>query len=293
MAFETRDPAFFEVVDETAELIKVAGGFGFTEGPIWRARDSVLIFSDIQKSRQYQWSAAAGLTIFRAPSNQANGNVFDGDGRVISCEHASSHLVRHEHDGKLVRVIASHYRGRELNSPNDVVVDRLGRIWFTDPTFGRIRADLGVLRAPAQPHQGVYRLDPGAAELALVVDDFKQPNGLCFARDEAQLFINDSWGPHIRVFDVAEDGSLSGGAIWAEVAGSGEGVPDGMKMDRAGRLYCNGPGGVHVFDAAARCLGVIQTPEKSTNFCFGGPQMTSLFITASTSVYRIELRVAG
>ena len=137
------------------------------------------------------------------------------------------------------------------------------------------------------PSLGAFRLDP-VGTLALVARDFKQPNGLCLSNDERKLFVNDSWGPTIRVFDVGADGSLSGGEIWATVTGTGEGVPDGMKTDLAGRIFCNGPGGVHVFAPEATHLGVIATPEKSTNFCFGGQDGRTLFITACTSVYAIE-----
>ncbi|MEM1377233.1 MAG: SMP-30/gluconolactonase/LRE family protein, partial [Pseudomonadota bacterium] len=228
-----------------------------------------------------------GLRMFRQPSNQANGNFFDRDGRMISCEHASSHVVIHDHGGKRVRVIASHFEGKELNSPNDIVCDSKGRIWFTDPSFGRIREDLGLLREQELDFQGVFRLDPDGT-LTCVVEDFQQPNGLCFSNDEKRLFINDSWGPTIRVFDVNDDGSLSGGEIWATISGEGEGVPDGMKTDLDDRIFCNGPGGVHVLDVNANHLGVIRTPEKSTNFCFGGEGMSTLFITACTSVYAIK-----
>lgn len=280
------------VIAEGAVLERIAGGFTFTEGPVWHPTEHWLLVSDIAESRQWLWDAEAGLRLFRRPSNQANGNCFDASGRIISCEHASSALIRHEHDGKLVRVLADRFEGRELNSPNDVICDTAGRIWFTDPAFGRLRADLGILREQALDFQGVFRLDPDGA-LSCVVRDFQQPNGLCLTRDEHGLFVNDSWAGTIRRFDVDPDGALSGGAVWAEVTGTGEGVPDGMKLDLDGRLYCNGPAGVHVFAPDARHLGVIATPEKSTNFCFGGPDRRDLFITASTSVYRVHTKAEG
>jgi gluconolactonase len=276
-------PAIPGVLEAGAALERVASGFGFTEGPIWHP-DGHLIFSDIAESRQWLWRDGR-LESFRHPSNQANGNCFDLEGRVVSCEHATSRLVVHDHGGKRVRTLAARFEGRELNSPNDVVCDRRGRLWFTDPSFGRTRADLGAIRAQELGFQGVFRLDPDGT-LACVARDFLQPNGLCFSVDGARLFVNDSWGPHVRVFDVGPDGTLSGGAVWCEIAGAGEGVPDGMKVDLAGRLYCNGPGGVHVFSPAAERLGLIRTPEKSTNFCFAGDGR--LFVTASTSVYAVR-----
>lgn len=292
MPFDIRSDAFAAAIPADSKLEEIAGNFGFTEGPIWHPSEHWLMFSDIQESHQYKWSEGEGLRVFRTPSNQANGNFFDRAGRVISCEHAASQLVRHEHDGKLVVPLATHYAGKELNSPNDVICDSKGRIWFTDPSFGRIREDLGILRDQELPYQGVFRLDPDGT-LALVADDFQQPNGLCLSADESRLFVNDSWGGHIRVMDVAEDGRLTDARVWADVTGEGEGVPDGMKTTTEGHILCNGPGGVHLFDADATCLGVILTLQKSTNFCFGGPAFRTLFITASTSVYRIETALTG
>ncbi|MEL6947933.1 MAG: SMP-30/gluconolactonase/LRE family protein [Pseudomonadota bacterium] len=297
--FDVRDPRFHDVIPSDAALERLETGFVFTEGPIWHPDAHFLVFSDIATSTQYRWSEGEGLTIFRKPSNQANGNCFDKQGRVVSCEHAASQVVRHDHDGKLISVLASHFDGKALNSPNDVVCDQLGRLWFTDPGFGRTREDLGILRPQEQPFQGVYRLDPDGT-LDAVVTDFDQPNGLCLSLDEAQLYVNDSANPHIRRFDIEPDGGLTGGAVWAEVTGDvvdpvagRKWVPDGMKLSIDGHLFCNGPGGVHVFDADAVCLGVILMPEKSTNFCFGGESRQDLYITASTALYRIPTRTSG
>lgn len=292
MQFEIRDDRFRQCVEDGARLEKVADGFGFTEGPIWHPFEAWLAFSDIQESRQYIWTEAAGHKIFRTPSNQANGNFFDAEGRVISCEHASSQVVRIDHGGKRVVPIATHFDGKQLNSPNDIVRDGSGRIWFTDPSFGRIRENLGILREQELDFQGVFRLDLDG-QLHAAITDFQQPNGLCFSADGTQLFVNDSWGGHIRAFDVAPDGSVSGGAVWAEITGEGDGVPDGMKCTTDGRILCNGPGGVHLLAPTGQTLGVILTPEKSTNFCFGGADLSMLYITASTSVYRIPTRLTG
>ncbi len=280
------------VVESGTAMHRLATGFGFTEGPIWHPHEHWLLFSDIAKSRQWRWSETDGLDVFRRPSNQANGNCFDRKGRVVTCEHASSRLVVHDHGGKRVRTLASSFEGRALNSPNDVICDVEGRLWFSDPSFGRIREDLGLLRDQELDFQGVFRLDPHGT-LNCVARDLQQPNGLCLDLSGTRLFVNDSWGPTIHVYDIHTDGSLSGGDVWATIDGEGEGVPDGMKIDLAGRLYCNGPGGVHVFSSDAVPLGVIRTPEKSTNFCFGGPARRTLFITASTSVYAIDLLSEG
>lgn len=292
MLHEIRHPDFAKFVDPDAELEQVSTGYGFLEGPLWHPGEGWLLFSDIQESRQYKLKPDGTIELFRRPSNQANGNCFDLAGQIVTCEHASSHVVRHDHGGKRITVLASHWEGRELNSPNDIICDRLGRIWFTDPTSGRIREDLGLLRDQELDFQGVFRIDPDG-RLHVVARDYLHPNGLCLSLDETRLLVNDTWGKHIRVHDLAEDGSLSGGDVWAELTGEGEGVADGMKVTRSGHLLCNGPGGVHLFDQDARCLGVIRTPEKSTNFCFGGPEHDMLYITASTSLYRIKTQLQG
>ena len=302
MKYEVRHEAFHDAVPREASLLPIATGFTFTEGPIWDG--SSLFFSDIAESKQWVWREGEGARVARAPSGQANGNCLDTDGRIVSCEHATSTVTRHEHGGKVVRAIATRYEGRRLNSPNDIVCDARGRLYFTDPTYGRTREDLGILREPELDHRGLYRLDPpeeneGEGSLTLLADDFDQPNGLCFDVTGTKLLVNDSPRFHIRIFDF-DDGRVSGGDVWADVTGDGsevpgsaKWVPDGMKTDTEGRIWVNGPGGVHVFDAEARDLGVILMPEKSTNFCFGGAEMSDLFITASTSVYRLRTLATG
>ncbi len=233
-----------------------------------------------------------GATVFRQPSHKANGNTLDRQGRLLTCEHVTSRVVRQEADGRLT-VLASHYAGQELNSPNDIVVKRDGPLYFTDPNFGRRPTRFGVPRAQQQPCQGVYRLNPETGALIRLVDDFDQPNGLCFSLDERHLFVNDSPRGHIRVFKVKEDGALTGGEVWAELRGVGPGVPDGMKLDAAGNLYCAGPGGIHIFAPDAACLGVIRLPEQAANFCWGGDDLRDLFICASTTLWRVRTQVAG
>jgi gluconolactonase len=209
---------------------------------------------------------------------------------MISCEHASSSVTRTEASGAIT-TLASHWQGKELNSPNDVVVGRDGAIWFTDPTYGRLEY-FGVPREQELDFQGVYRIAPDG-NLSLVADDFGQPNGLCFSLDQHSLFINDTANGHIRSYKVMDDGTLSGGAIWAAPVGEGAGAPDGMKIDCAGNLFCTGPGGVHVFAPDATALGVIHTPENTANFTWGDDDLKSFYLTASTSLYRIRTKIAG
>jgi gluconolactonase len=289
---QVRDQRLVSIVGEGLQIEQVATKFGFTEGPVWDRARNRLIFSDMKHDHMRAFEPGKGVTTFRKPSNKGNGNAFDREGRLLTCEHATSRLVREERDGSFY-VLASQYQGKELNSPNDLTVKSDGTIYFSDPTFGRVREDVGVLRPLTLDFRGVYRVAPDGSHLQVLANDFEQPNGLCFSPDESRLFINDTPRLHIRVFDVKPDGSLSGGSVWAETTGEGEGRPDGMKLDSAGYLYCTGPGGVHVFDPAGVCLGVILTPERPTNFAWGDADRCSLYITAQTSLYRARVKMPG
>jgi len=289
MQVEIRDERFAAVVGSSVDFEKLGGGFLFTEGPLWHATERYLLFSDIPGDHLRRWSVKDGISTFRKPSNKSNGLTWDRQGRLLACEHATSRVTRTEPDGRIT-VIASHHDGKELNSPNDIVVSSDGGIYFTDPIYGRVEY-YGVPRDPVLTFRGVYRVADG--KLTLLADDFAQPNGLCFSADEKRLFVNDTERGHIRVFDVRADGTLGADRVWVETTGEGEGAPDGMKIDGAGNLYCCGPGGIHVFDPGAVCLGVVRTPEGVANFAFGDDDLRSLFITASTSLYRIRVKVPG
>lgn len=277
------------LIEDTNALERMATGFDFTEGPAWSDEGEFLVFSDIHGNAMWRWDATTGVQRYRSPSNMANGSTFDPMGRLITCEHATSRVVREE--GGELRVLADHFDGRELNSPNDVVVGPDGSIYFTDPTFGR-QEYFGVPREPGQPFRGVYRIR-ATGEIELLANDFEEPNGLCFSLDGKVLFVNDSPRMHIRAFRLGQDDSLSGGEIWAEVTGDGDGVPDGMKIDVEGNIYCTGPGGFHVFDPTGTHLGSVQTPEVVGNLAWGESTRLSLFVCASTSLYRINTRVPG
>lgn len=292
MSIEVRDPRFLDVVPEDLSLDTLGEGFAFTEGPIWHPTEHHLTFSDIPKSRMHRWSAEDGVTVFRDPSNMTNGNTYDHSGRILSCEHATSRVTRTEPDGS-VTVMASHYEGKELNSPNDIVVRRDGSIWFTDPTFGRL-GGTGVVRDLELDHVGVYRLDPNSRELTLLASDFGQPNGLAFTLDHEGLYVADTPNRHIRRFTINDDGSLSGGEIFAESTGEGAGAPDGLKIDSQGHVFCAGPGGVHVYHPAdGTCLGVIQTPAFCANFTWGNDDYLTFFLTSSTCLYQTRVKVPG
>jgi len=288
--FEVYDDRFYSIVSPESVLETVVDGFEFIEGAIWHPGKELVIFSDIVGDTIYHWTKTNGLSVFRKPSNKANGNAFDLQGRLLTCEHATSRVTRTEPDGEIT-ILASHYNDKELNSPNDIVVKRDGSIFFTDPTSGR-GAKFGVLREQELDFQGVYRLDDQGM-LTLLVDDFSKPNGLSFSLDEKYLFINDTDHGHIRVFNVNHDGTLGNGKIWAELNKDGIGVADGMKIDQAGNLYCCGPGGIHVLDQVGVYLGIIKIPEQAANFNWGDQDLSSLYICASTTLYRLRMNIPG
>lgn len=266
-------------------------GFLFTEGPLWHPTGKFLLWSDMPGDHLRRWSAKDGVTTFRKPCNMSNGLTWDPQGRLIACEHATSQVTLTRADGTIVP-LATHYRGKQLNSPNDVVCRSDGGIYFSDPPYGRAKF-YGVERAQELPFQGVYRVGAAPEATELLVDDFDRPNGLCFSLDERRLFINDTARKHIRVFDVTATGALRDGRLWAETKGDKPGAPDGMKIDSAGNVYCCGPGGIHVFGPDAVLREVIEVPERTANFAWGDDDYRSLFITASTSLYRIRVATPG
>ena len=291
MNVEIRDDRFRDVVGEDVYVEQLGTGFDFTEGPMWNHVEKHLIFSDMPGNIMRKWTLDGGFQTFRQPSNMANGNFYDREGRLVTCEHATSRVTRTELDGSIT-VLATHYDGKELNSPNDIIVKSDGSIFFTDPSFGRMEY-YGIPRDPELDFRGVYRLDPESGDLTLLASDFDQPNGLCFSADESQLFVNDTMKNHIRVFDMNADGSVSNNRVWAELTGDRDGVADGMKIDSKGNLCTTGPGGIHYFAPDATSLGVIYVPEGVTNFTWGEDDLCSIFITAATSLYRVRVLVPG
>jgi gluconolactonase len=290
--YEVRKAVFRDVVDTTSPLVLVATGFKFVEGAVWEPHRHYLLFSDIEASTIYRWTTQSGIEVYKRCTNKTNGNTLDRSGRLVSCEHATSRVVRREHD-ETITVLASHWQDRELNSPNDVIVAKDGQIYFTDPNYGRTHSPRAVPRPQPQSFQGVFRLDPDSRLLTLLADDFDQPNGLALSLDERQLFVSDSPRFHVRRFDLLADGQVSGGEVWAETVGVNDWEPDGLKLDSAGNVYSCGPGGIHVFAPDSVCLGVIQCPEQACNFTWGAPDRRTLFITAMTSVYRITVKIPG
>lgn len=268
---------------------RLGTGFLFTEGPVWSAREGCLLFSDIPGNTITRWTPADGFSMFRSPSGKSNGMTRDRDGRLVVCEHYNRRVTRTEHDGS-VTTLASHFKGRRLNSPNDVTVKSDGSIYFTDPPYG-LNPVYGVAAHAELPFSGVYRIPPGGGDIALVIDD-STPNGLAFSPDETLLYIADTEAHHIRVFDVNNDGTVSGGRIFADIDGHPL-APDGMKLDREGQVYVTGLGGVWVLDRWGTRIGTIPVPELPANLAWGDDDWKTLYITARTSLYRVRLATAG
>ena len=287
---ETHDERIGEILDLGVSLEKVVGGFRFLEGPAWDPYQKTLVFSDIMGNGLFVKDNDDKISVYRENSYLANGNTYDRSGRLLTCEHGTSRVTREEQDGSTT-ILASHYQGKELNSPNDIVVARDGSIYFTDPTPGRM-GRVGIPREQELDFQGVFRIDRKGA-LHLLADDFSKPNGLCFSRDEKYLYVNDTDHQHIRRFDVSEDGTISNGSLWVELHGDEAGVADGMKFDSYGYLYCSGPGGIQVYDGEARLIGRLLTPEVAANFTWGDTDLCSLYLAATTSLYRLRVKIPG
>ena len=292
---ELHDDRFRRLVHRLSNLERIADGFTWTEGPVWCGDWNCLIFSDIPSQRLMRWSEVEGLSVYRSGTGFNNGNTRDRQGRLIGCRHGHRDVVRTEHDGSLT-VLADSYDGKPLNSPNDVVVSADGAVWFTDPTYGIISNFEGYLAEPEQEAHHVFRIDPATGELAPVVSDFVQPNGLCFSPDESILYIAESGSSHddtvpavIRKFQV--DGARLTDA--GEFVRLDNGLPDGIRTDMTGNLWSSAGDGVHCFAPDGTLLGKILIRERVANIAFGGRDGHRLFITASSSVYRVFVDVLG
>ena len=292
-AVELNDPELLELIEHSAPVEPLCTGFRFSEGPIWNPKEQCLYFSDMPSDIRRRWSPLEGVVEVRNPSNKCNGMTYDGAGNLYVCEHVTSSLVMETPAGER-KVLATHWQGKELNSPNDVVVRSDGTIYFTDPTYGRTPV-FGLERKQELDFQGVYRVSRDGS-LHREADDFSQPNGLCLSPDEKILYVNDTTRAHIRAFHVAADGSLSHSRIFAGHVGTGdydEGVVDGMKCDEHGNIYVTGPRGIWVFSAQGRHRGVLRMPEIAGNLNWGGRDWNDLYCACSTSIYRVRMKVRG
>ncbi len=296
---DVRNPGLHDLIDPEAGIERVAGGLVFTEGPVWR--DGALLFSDIPNNRIVRWRRLPeGPELTTYATGRSNGLTLDRQGRVLAAEHGGRRVSRVADDGART-LLVEQFEGKRLNSPNDIAVKSDGSIYFTDPPYavqpstpGMVRPE-GWWKAPIpgkeQRCNGVYRLRPDGG-MHLLAEDFALPNGLAFSPDESVLYIDDSAQKHIRAFDVRADGGLTNGRILLDMASSEPGVPDGMKVDLQGNVFCTGPGGVWVCRADGKLLGRIILPELPANLAWG-EDGSVLFLTARTSVYRVQTKTRG
>ncbi len=292
--FEVIDPKFGRYVLGNAPVKQLATGFDWVEGPVWFGDANCLLFSDIPNNRIMRWSPDTGVSTYRAPSNFANGQTRDREGRLITCEHGTRRVTRTELDG-YITVIADQYDGKPLNSPNDVVVKSDGTIWFSDPHYG-IMTNYEGFKAAQENECVVYCFDPRDDSLTPVMTDMNCPNGLAFSADESLLYVADTGRmfeddpQHMRVYPVADDNSVGEGAHFHKID---PGVSDGFRVDVDGNVWSSAADGVHCISPEGKLLGKILVPELVSNVCFGGRAKHELYITATTSLYRVTLVTNG
>ena len=278
-------PEFWQVVDRNAKLETVSTGFGFTEGPMWDPA-GFLYVSDEEINKIFK-VFPDGRKEDVIALGDPDGNTFDRQHRLIDCASVLRAIIEVTPDGKY-KVLADRYEGKKFNSPNDVIVGPDGALYFTDPTLDLVAGDKREI-----PFQGVYRLDEKGG-VRLLTKDLSQPNGLAFSPDGKHFYVDDSKERNIRVYDVAADGSLTNGRIFGEEPGAkGEGVPDGIKIDKNGTLYVTGPKGIWVWNSAGHHLGTIAMPEQPANLTWGDKDSRTLYITATKSVYRLRMKAEG
>jgi gluconolactonase len=293
------DKRFEKYFQFNAAVEQLWTGARWMEGPVWFGDGKFLLFSDIPNNRILRWTEDTGeVSVFRKPSNNANGNTRDKQGRLITCEHDTRRVTRTEYDGS-ISVLIDHFQGKPLNAPNDVVVHSNGSIWFTDPGYGILSVYEGHIDKLELP-TNVYRLDPSSGEVSIATNELARPNGLCFSPDEKLLYIVDTGQPAdkphpIRVFDVIEGKKLSTGRLFCDM---GKGTSDGIRCDTDGNVWSSANGGdgydgVHVFAPDGKMIGKICLPEICSNLCFGGEKHNRLFMTASQSLYSLFLNVKG
>lgn len=290
--YQILDERFRPCIRTSANIERLYGGCRWTEGPVYFPASRTLLWSDIPNDRMLRYDEVSGqVGVFRQPANYTNGNTVDRQGRLVSCEHGGRRVVRTEHDGAIT-VLADRYQGKRFNSPNDVVVRSDDSVWFTDPSYG-IDSDYEGHKADSEiGARHVYRIDPGTGVVAIAADDFTQPNGLAFSPDERRLYIADTGlGDGVmRVFDVDDDGKLSGGGEFARCK---TGRYDGFRVDTDGRIWTSAGEAIHCYQADGELIGRVIMPERVSNLVFGGHKRNRLFITATSSLYSLLVAVNG
>ncbi len=282
---KAESPKFWKLVDQGAKLETVAIGFGFTEGPVWDP-SGFLYVSDETLNKIFR-VFPDGKKEEVIALGDPDGNTFDRQHRLIDCASVLRGIIEITPDGKY-KMLAGKYEGKRFNSPNDVIVGPDGALYFTDPTLDLVAGEKQEI-----PFQGVYRLGE-KGDVRLLTKDLTQPNGLAFSPDGKRFYVDDSEKRNIRVYDVAADGTLKNGKVFGEEPGSkDDGVPDGIKVDKDGNLFVTGPGGIWVWDAQGYHLGTILMPEQPANLTWGDADHRTLYITATTSVYRLRTTTEG
>jgi gluconolactonase len=283
---EAKSPEFWKLISRDAKLETVASGFGFTEGPVWD-KAGFLYVSDEEQNKIFRVYVKDGRKEELIPLGDPDGNTYDRQGRLIDCASVLRAIIAISKDGKY-EVLADKFEGKKLNSPNDVILGPHGALYFTDPTLDLVKGEKQEI-----PFQGVYRLDADG-KLTLLTKDLTQPNGLAFSPDGKKFYVDDDEHRNIRVYDVGKDGSLSNGRLFGEEpGGKGDGVPDGIKVDLHGNLFVTGPKGIWVWSPDGVHMGTIALPEQPANLTWGGKDLRTLYITATTSVYRLDTKVTG
>jgi len=285
---------FERIVPSGATLERVSSDSLFTEGPVWRRAEGALYFTDIIGNRIRRWRPGHGVDDVLAPAGHPDGMTLDREGRLVVAGWGARTVWRWEADGAAT-VLAAHFEGKKFNGPNDIVVKSDGAIYWTDPNGALYNPGMGDQDVQKYlDFQGVFRLDPATGEVRLLASEgFLNPNGLCFSPDESLLYVNDTHRRHIRVFDVTADGGLAGDRVFYEDRFPERGVPDGMKVDVEGNVYCTASAGVHVIDRAGRLLGRIHVPEQPANFAWGDDDALGMYFTARTTVSRTRLGIPG
>jgi gluconolactonase len=308
--FEIFDDEFQRILGPNPRMNLLADNLTFAEGVCWvpgtassatssaKSAEGMVIVSDIPGNRIVSWSESDGLGVFREPSQKANGNTVDREGRIVTCLTYGRAVIRQEHDGSLT-TIADSFEGGKLTSPNDVVVKSDGSIWFTDPDYGFLELEVGHRDIPEQYRNRVYRVDPDSLEITMINEDFDKPNGIAFSPDESVLYIGDTgrthgdFRPHqLIAFDVSGErhDTLENPRVFAVIEPY---IADGFRADVDGNMWLACGDGVQMFSPSGDLLGKIHTPEVAANLSFGGPDLQTLFIGATSSIWSIELNIAG
>ena len=286
-------PALKRLVGPHASFDQIARDLKFSEGPAWNRRTGEFFYTDIVGDTIWKWKPGVGHAIVMRPSRYANGLTFDQDGRLLVAGWGGRTVWRMEHDGSIT-TLAAHHQGKKLNSPNDIIVRSDGLIYFTDSFGGLCNVGMGFEDVQRYiDFAGVYCVAPDGTQLRVATPDVFYPNGLCFSPNEKLLYVNDSRFGLINVYEVRRDGMLGKGSLFYQAVGPETGIPDGMKCDVEGNVYCTGPGGIHVIAPNGKLLGRLRIPDHTTNLGWGGDDWCSLYITTYYGVYRTRLRVAG